>query len=65
MGPMKMNIDPRLQEEDSTTGPIEELVEIQVDPKEPSRVVKVGKCLDGELTEQLAEFLRKNQDMFA
>ena len=35
-GPMEMNIDPHLQEEESTAGLIEELVEIQVDPEEPS-----------------------------
>ena len=35
-GPMETNIDPRLQEEESTAGPIEELVEIQVDLNEPS-----------------------------
>ena len=52
MGSMETNIDPRLQEEDSTIRPIEELVEIQVDPKEHSRVVKVGKCLGGELIER-------------
>ena len=28
VSPMKMTIDPRLQEEDSTTWPIEELVEV-------------------------------------
>ena len=60
VGPMETNIDPHLQEEDSTTRPIEELFEIQVDPKEPSRVAKIGKCLGTELTEQLAEFLKKN-----
>ena len=29
--------------------PIEELTEIQVDPNEPSRVVKIGKRLKKEL----------------
>ena len=33
---MEMNIDPRLEEEELVAGPIEELVEIQVDPKELS-----------------------------
>lgn len=35
-GPMETSIDPHLQEEQSTIGPIEEWVEIQVDPKKPS-----------------------------
>ena len=65
MGPIETNIDPRPQEEESTTGPIEELVEVQVDPKGSSRVVKIGKCLSRELAEQLVEFLKKNQDVFA
>ena len=36
IGPMETNIDPLLQEEESTIGPIEELIEVQVDPSEPS-----------------------------
>ena len=48
-GPIETNINPCIQEEESTNGPIEELVEIQVDPKEPNRVVKVGKCLSRQL----------------
>ena len=60
-----MNIDPYLQEDESTIGPTKELVEVQVDPNEPSRVVKIGKCLKSEQAEQLVEILRKNQDVFA
>ena len=44
-GLMETNIDPRLLEEESTDGPIKELIESQVDPNEPSRVVKIGKGL--------------------
>ena len=64
-GLMETNIDPRLQEEESTAGPIEELAEIQVDPKELSRVVKIDKGLNSKLTQNLASFLHKNQDVFA
>ena len=32
LGVIKMNIDPHFQEDESTTGPIEELIEVQVDP---------------------------------
>ena len=39
VGPMETNIDPHLQEKKSTSRPIKELVEVRVDPKEPSRVV--------------------------
>ena len=48
---METNIDPRLQEDESTTGPMEELIEIQVDPNEPSRVVKIKKGLKEELAQ--------------
>ena len=61
---METNIDPCLQKEESTMGPIEELVEIQVDPNELSQVVKIGKGLGSELAQQLTDFLHKNQDVF-
>ena len=64
-GPMETNIDPRLQEEESTTRPIEEMIEVQVNPSEPNYVIKIGKELKGELVQQLTEFLCQNQDAFA
>ena len=36
-----------------------------MDPKESSKVIKIGKCLSSELTEKLANFLQKNQDVFS
>ena len=48
-GPMETNIDPRLQKDESITGPVEELDDVQVDPYEPSRVIKIGKGLNKEL----------------
>ena len=62
---METNIDPYLQEDESTTGPLEKLTKIQVDPNEPSRAVKIDKGLKNELAQQLAEFLSLNQDVFA
>ena len=44
---------------------MEELAEIQVDPNKLSRVIKIDKGLNGELAQQLAEFLFLNQDVFA
>ena len=64
-GPMETNIDPRLQKDESTTTPVKELVDVQVDPNEPSRVIKISKGLNKELAQELIEFLRYNQDMFA
>ena len=62
---METNIDSRLQEDESTAGPIEELTEIQVDPNEPNRVIKIEKGLKEELVQQFVEFLFLNQDVFA
>ena len=42
-GPMETNIDPSLQEDELIVEPVEELTKIQVDPNEPSRVVKIDK----------------------
>ena len=48
-GLMETNIDPRLQKDESIVRPMEELTEIQVDPNEPSPVVKIGKGLNNKL----------------
>ena len=58
---MEINIDPHLQKDESTVGPVEELIEIQVDPSKPNHVVKINKGLKKELT----EFLSLNEDVFA
>ena len=46
---METNIDPHLQEDESTVGLVKELIEIQVDPNEPSLIVKIDKGLKKEL----------------
>ena len=65
MGPMETNIDPCPQEDELAIGPIEELVEMQVDLNKLSRVVKIAKSLKSELVEPFIEFLKKNLDVFA
>ena len=45
IGPMETNIDSCLQEDEPATGPIEELVEVQVDTSGIKRVVKIGENL--------------------
>ena len=62
---MEINIDPCLQKDESTTGHVKKLTEIQVNPNEPNCVAKIGKGLKKELAQQLAEFLSLNQDVFA
>ena len=42
---------------------VEELVDVQVDPNKPNRVIKIGKRLSKELAQQLTEFLCHNKDM--
>ena len=64
-GPMETNIDPRLQEDESIAGPVEELTGIQVDLNEPNCVIKISKGLKNELAQQFVEFLSLNQDVFA
>ena len=60
IGPMETNIDPRLQEDGSTARPVKKLIDIQVDPNEPSHVIKIRKGLSKKLARQLMEFLRHN-----
>ena len=48
---METKIDPRIQEDESTIKPIEELIEVQVDPSEPSRVLKIDKGLEEKLAQ--------------
>ena len=60
---METNVDPYLQKDESTTGPVKE-TEIQVDPNETSHIVKIDKGLKTELAQQFAEFLSLNQDVF-
>ena len=53
---MEANIDPRLQEEESTVEPIKEVIKVQVDPNELSQVVNISKGLRSEQAQHI-EFL--------
>ena len=48
-GPLDDTIDPRSPDEEGTIGPIEDLVDLSVDDKEPSKVLKIGKNLPKEI----------------
>ena len=48
-GPLDNTIDLRSSDEEATTGPIEDLVNLTVDDKEPSKVLKLGKNLSDKL----------------
>ncbi|XP_060965617.1 uncharacterized protein LOC133034532 [Cannabis sativa] len=41
------------------------LEEVPLDPKQPSRLVKIGKELSKDIRSALIQFLRENQDVFA
>ena len=46
---MEKNIDLHLQKEESIAGPTKELIEVQVEPNELSRVFKIDKGLGSEV----------------
>ena len=59
-----MDIDPRFGDTEEI-GPIEDLEEVRLEEKDPTRVVKVGINLETTTKEVLIAILRKNQDVFA
>ncbi|XP_060958922.1 uncharacterized protein LOC133030310 [Cannabis sativa] len=58
-------IDPRLGDDRIDLGPIEELEEVTLNLKEPTKTVKVGKHLSKEIKKAVIQFLRDNQEVFA
>ena len=62
-GPLDETIDSRSPNEEATTGPIEDLVDLPVDDMEPSKVLKLGKNLPDELREANSAFLEQNLDV--
>ena len=55
-GPFDDTIDPRLPDEEGTTRPIEDLVNLPVSDKEPSKVLKIRKNLPDGIQEAMSEF---------
>ena len=47
-GPLDDTINPRSPDEEATTRPIEDLVDLAVDDKKPTKVLKLGKNLPDE-----------------
>ena len=64
-GPLDDTIDPRSLDEEATTRPIEDLVDLPVDYKEPTKVLKLRKNLSNQLREAISTFLKKNLEVFA
>ena len=57
-GPFDNTIDPRSPDEEGTTRPIEDLIDLLVDDKEPTKVLKIGKNLSEEVREAISRFLK-------
>ena len=49
----------------STQGYLEDLVNLLVDDKEPTKLLKLRKNLSDELREAISTFLKENQDVFS
>ena len=63
--PLDNTIDPRSLDKEGTIRPIEDLVDLPVDDKEPSKVLKLGRNLSEEIQKVISEFLKQNLDLFA
>ncbi|KAL5794732.1 hypothetical protein ACOSP7_003326 [Xanthoceras sorbifolium] len=59
------NIDPRVIDKNETTGPVEELKEVQIDELKLERTLKLEANLDLAIRNALLAFLRRNLDVFA
>ena len=64
-GPLDNTIDSRSPNEKATAGPLEDLVDLSVDDKEPCKVLKLGKNLSDELQEATSAFLKQKLDVFS
>ena len=64
-GPLDDTIDPRSSDEEATNGPIEDLVNLPMDDKKLSKVLKLQKNLPNKLREVISTFLKQNLDVFA
>ena len=64
-GPLDNTIDPRSSDDEAITGPIEDLVDLPVDDKEPTKVLKLRKNLSDELRKAISTFLKENLDVLA
>ena len=55
-GPLNDTIDPRSPNEEGITGPIEDLVDLPVNNREHSKMLKMGKNLPNEIREAISKF---------
>ena len=50
-------MDPRFGDFEENVGPVEDLEEVQLDEKDPTKIVKVGRNLELTTKNALVEFL--------
>lgn len=60
-----INLDPRDEWLEQRGEPVEELVEVGLDPSRPERKIKIGSGLDKAIFEELLHVLRSHADIFA
>lgn len=56
-------IDPRIIEHEPQASPVEELENFSVDPRDLSKMLRVGKGLSNTLKEKIKDFQSKNLDV--
>ena len=64
-GPLDDTIHPRSSDEEATTRPIEDLVDLPMDDKDLTKVLKLEKNMSDKLREAISTFLKENLDIFA
>ncbi|XP_074359604.1 uncharacterized protein LOC141699604 [Apium graveolens] len=60
----QLDLDPRIPMPTEKMGPVEDTIEIPVDEKDPSKVLRIGSQLAPRLKEGLSIFLLENFDVF-
>lgn len=58
-------IDPRMAELEPQTTPVDELESFLVDPRDPTKMLKVEKGLSIKIKEKLKDFLSRNINVFS
>lgn len=63
--PSDVDLDPHLDDDKLGTEPVKDLVEIQADNREPSKVLKLGSSLSKNDRTDIEAFLKYNLNVFA
>lgn len=58
-------VNPRVAENKPQTAPVDELKSFSMDPRDPAKMLNVGKGLSIEMKEKLKDFLGRKLEVFA